>query len=242
MAGSGRRSTATIRASYPGTVLVTGANRGLGLELVRQYAAEGWRVIATCRNPDSAVLLREVPGVVRLYRLDLSYPEQVDQLALALDGEAVDLIYSNAAWAVKGEGLRQVTRETWDKALGINAFATLKLAQSLTDVLARSRYRTLVAVSSTMGGGRGGNDGGRYAYRASKAALNMIVKTLAVDLASRDIRVISMHPGWVRTRFGGLRAPLSVEQSVEGMRAVVAGLEAGDSGRLLMYDGREMPW
>jgi len=230
------------RAIDPGTVLVTGANRGLGLELARQYAAEGWRVLAACRDPDAAVSLQEIPGAVRLYALDLNHPEQVDRLARELDGEAVDLLYSNAAWAVKGEGLRQVTQETWDKAMGINAFATLKLAQSLTEVMARSRHRTLVAVSSTMGCPREDNDGGRYAYRASKAALNMIVKTLAADLAPRGIRIVSLHPGWVRTRFGGPRAPLSVEQSVTGMRAVVAGLKAGESGRFFAYDGQEIPW
>jgi NAD(P)-dependent dehydrogenase (short-subunit alcohol dehydrogenase family) len=230
----------------PPTVLITGASRGLGLELACQYADDGWRVHATCRRPDDAPALAQLaarhPDAVRVRSLDVADHEQLQRFAAALDEPALDLVISNAGWSRRGPTLADVHYADFELAMRINAYATLTLAQLFEDRLAASRLRTLVAISSQMGSIAENRAGGRYVYRSSKAALNMVVRSLAIDLAPRGIVVACLHPGWVRTALGGPSAPLEVGEAVRGMRRVIAGLGAADAGRFWSWDGRELPW
>ncbi|MCP6761200.1 MAG: SDR family oxidoreductase [Fischerella sp. CENA71] len=228
------------------TVLITGTSRGIGLELATQYAADGWCVLATCRNPKTAKVLQKVqrqyPDTVYLHALDVGDHEQIERLGTFLREESVDILINNAGWGEKCATLADVTYESWEKSMRINAYATLKMAQVFLEQLARSRKKTIVTISSQMGSIAQNYSGTRYAYRASKATVNMIVKTLSVDLSPKGIVVTSLHPGWVKTDLGGSRALISVQESVSGLRQVIGRLTQAESGRFFAYDGTEIPW
>lgn len=228
----------------PPTALITGTNRGIGLGLAGACARRGWRVIATCREPAAASQLRilgELHPTMAVHRLDVTDEEHFAELGEVIGEEPLDFVVHNAGWAPKG-GLLDVEYTSWALAMRTNAFAVLRLAQAFVDNIARSRLRTLVAIGSEMGSIARTESGSRYAYRSSKAALNMIVRTLAFDLAARGVTVASVHPGWVRTRLGGPAAPTSPEESGDRLAGVLERLTAEDSGRFLDVDGRPVPW
>jgi NAD(P)-dependent dehydrogenase (short-subunit alcohol dehydrogenase family) len=228
------------------TVLITGASRGLGLEFAFQYATLGWRVLATCREPSSAASLRELQAQhrrhVTLHPLDLSDPDQVEHCGRELGGQAIDVLINNAGWAERGRGLGDTTYQAWEQSMRVNAFAILKMAQVFLESVACSQSKVIVAITSQMGSLTQTTAGSKYAYRASKAAANMVVRTLAADLAPRGITVVSLHPGWVRTDLGGSLAPLTAAESVRAMLQVIAKLTVATSGRFFNYDGGEIPW
>lgn len=224
------------------TVLITGSSRGIGLEFATQYAADGWQVLATCRNPEAAWDLLEIQPPVSIYTLDVSDHAQIERLGWLLRQESIDILINNAGWGVRGGTLADTTYEILQKSICVNAYATLKMAQVFLEQLARSQKKTIVTISSQMGSIAENDSGGRYAYRTSKAAVNMIVKTLSIDLAPRGIIVASLHPGWVRTRMGGSNAPLSLRESICGLREVIERLTPAESGRFFAFDGREIPW
>jgi NAD(P)-dependent dehydrogenase (short-subunit alcohol dehydrogenase family) len=228
------------------TALITGTNRGIGLELATQYARAGWRVFATCRKPQTAsalkVLQRQYPETLFIERLDVANHAQIERLGSRLKGEAIDLLINNAGWSERCADLADVRYKPWERALRVNTFATLKMAQVFLDHVAKSKKRTIVTISSEMGSINENTNGTRYAYRVSKAAVNMVVKTLSVDLLPRKIKVVSLHPGWVKTALGGPDALLTKTESVNGLRSVIEGLTLADSGRFLSYDGKEIPW
>lgn len=216
------------------SVLVTGANRGLGLEFVRQYAADGWRVIATCRDPDSAGELRAVAGDVRIEALDVADWAAVDAFPARL-GEDLDLFISNA-----GVGRADpLEAESWLRVLAVNAVAPTLLARALRDRIVPGGKA--VAITSKMGSIADNSSGGAIAYRSSKAALNAAWKSLAIDWSGR-ITVAMLHPGWVRTRMGGPNGLIDSPESVAGMRRAIEGLRPEDSGAFLDYDGSLIPW
>lgn len=230
-----------------GTVLITGANRGIGLELTRQYLDAGWHVIATCRNPAAALDLKQLagraPAQVSIEPLDVRDENEVSSLARKLSGTSVDLLINNAGVRrmdafTFGEIDTGAFRETMD----INVLGPLKVAESFVPHLETGGDPLLVMMSSNLGSIEKNREGGDYGYRASKAALNAVMRSLAVDLADRGIAVIALHPGWVKTDMGGRKAPLSVEESVRGIRAVLGGLSLRDTGRFLRWDGHEEPW
>ncbi len=228
------------------TVLLTGSGRGIGLEFARQYAAAGWRVIATARDPERAdelrALARVQPARVDIQPLDVTAPDQIARLASTLGDASIDLLVNNAGWAAKEPRLADATHATWERAMAVNAFAAIRMAQTFVDRIAASEKKTIVTISSRMGSLAENTDGTRYAYRASKAAANMVVRTLAADLRPQRIVVMSLHPGWVRTRLGGSDAPLTVGESVTRMRAIIDGLTLESSGRFLDENGRDIPW
>ena len=231
------------RRKHGPTVLITGASRGLGLEFARQYAAEGWRVIATCRQPKAAKALAAIKGDVRIRALDVTDPAQVRALARALKSEAIDLLISNAGiYGPRKETFGQVNTEAWHQVFRTNVMGPIMIAEALADHVARSERKTIVALTSMMGSIAENQSGGSYIYRSSKAALNMVMKGLSLSLKSRKILVVLLHPGWVRTDMGGASAHLGVEESVTSMRRVIGGLKPSDSGRFFNYDGREIPW
>jgi NAD(P)-dependent dehydrogenase (short-subunit alcohol dehydrogenase family) len=240
------------------TVLVTGAGRGLGLELVRQYTADGWQVIACARDPARSAALAGLAGAsvnagdVQIESLDVTDHAAIDALARKLSARAIDVFISCAGTMGRGsfatEGLSfgqfgQSDFDDWLQVLRINTVAPMKLAEAFVGSIARSQQRKLVNVSSVVGSIEKNRVGSLYAYRASKAALNAITRSLAIDLA-RDHGIIAtvLHPGWARTDMGGPRADVDAATSVRGMREVIAGLDAQKAGRFWMYDGSELPW
>lgn len=230
------------------TVLVTGASRGIGLEFVRQYARAGWKVHACCRDPQQAAALRALahdhPGRVEVQRLDLADFAQIEGLAAALRGEAIDVLLNNAGVypdrASRGFGHADV--HDWELAFRVNAMAPLKMAEAFVGHVAAGQHKCMAFLTSKMGSMADNGSGGCYLYRSSKAALNAVAKSLAIDLAPRGIRVALLHPGWVQTDMGGPDAWITAEQSVAGMRRIIAGLTPQQSGRFLAYDGQEVPW
>lgn len=222
------------------TALVTGANRGIGLEFARQYAADGWRVIATCRDPAVARALAAVKGA-EVRPLDVADAAAIAGLGRALAGQAIDVLVSNAGvWFRDGERFGALDYRAWQLSFAVNAIATARLAEALAGSVAGSAERKIVAISSRLGSLALMQSG--YLYASTKAALNAIVKGLAHDLKDRGIIAIAMTPGWVRTDMGGPDAALSVEQSVAGMRRVIAGLTAADSGGFFAHDGAAVPY
>lgn len=222
-----------------GTVLVTGAARGLGLDFVKQYAAKGWKVHACARKPEA---LHGVKGDIHAHRLEVTDYDAVKALAAKLQGEAIDVLVCNAGVAGReAADLGSIDPKTWRETFEVNALAPLMMAQAFVDHVARSKDRKLVAVSSRLGS-IAHNDGARYAYRASKAALNMEWKSLSKDTASKGLICVVLHPGWVQTDMGGAQATLTIDQSVPSMVKVIDGLKPSDNGRFLNYDGSEIPW
>ncbi len=229
--------------AQPSSVLITGAGRGIGLEFARQHAGEGWRVHATCRDTKGASALEEIDGDVVIYRLDVTKSAQVDALARDLQGEPIDLLINNAGRAgARDRSFGNLDFDVWEEVFRVNALAPVRVAEALVELVAASERKQIVSITSRMGSIDSNRDGGGYSYRSSKAALNAAMKSLSIDLASREITVVVFHPGWVRTDMGGRSASLSAKKSVEEMRAVIDRLTLSDSGRFLNYDGTEIPW
>jgi len=235
------------------TTLITGASRGIGLEFCRQYAAEGWRVIACCRHPEKSDLLKKLaalyPGQIKIYALDVADHVQIERLAKVLDDESpatgsIDLLINNAGiYPDSGKkGFGHTDYAEWMQAFRINTMAPLKMAETFARQIARSKQKTIVTITSKMGSIADNGGGGSYLYRTSKAAVNMVVKSLAIDLKPSGITAVVFHPGWVKTDMGGPGALISAKQSVSGIRQVIDRLTLDDSGKFFGYDGQVIPW
>jgi NAD(P)-dependent dehydrogenase (short-subunit alcohol dehydrogenase family) len=224
------------------TVFITGANRGIGLEFARQYAADGWRVLAACRNPRDAKELAGLPGDVRVFALDVIDEYQLPALAKSLNDEAIDILINNAGVGGFDDSFGNTPTNEWIETLRVNAIAPLHVAEQLLPHLERGQRRLIVNITSRMGSIADNGSGGSYSYRTSKAALNMVAKSMAHDLKGRRIIVVVFHPGWVKTDMGGPQALLPPKASVGGMRAKIATLTAADSGKFFNYDGKPLPW
>jgi NAD(P)-dependent dehydrogenase (short-subunit alcohol dehydrogenase family) len=221
------------------TVLITGANRGLGLEFARQYAADGWRVIGTARRPAAADALAALGA--ETHALDVRDGAAVHGLAERLGDTPIDLLIANAGVAGPHDmTAAKVDEEAWVEVFRTNAIAPLVVAGAFAPLVAKSRRRTVVAISSRLGSMECNEEGGMYVYRSSKAALNAAFKSFALD--HKQVIAALLHPGWVRTDMGGEAAPLTPPESVAGMRRVIDGLTAQDSGRFFDYSGTPVPW
>lgn len=224
------------------TVLVTGANRGLGLEFARQYAAAGWRVLAACRDPVAARDLRALAGVTP-HRLDVAERIQIEAAAATLSGEAIDLLINNAATNTFAHNtFGDIDDAVWERMLRVNVIGPYRVAEAFAPHVARSTRKAMLFISSRAGSITDMLSGGRYQYRSSKAALNAVVKTLALDLQGKGIICAAVHPGWVRTDMGGAGAPIDAATSVTALRALVERLEPHHNGRFINYDGQELRW
>lgn len=228
------------------TVLITGANRGIGLALARGYAAEGWRVHACCRHPDKAkeleALQAEAGDRLAIHRLDVTDGLKVANLSRELAEAAIDLLINNAGVAGLRTGFGETDYDTWQPVIGINTFAPLRMAERFVEQVARSERKQIVNISSKMGSIAANVSSNSIVYRASKAALNQVSKCLAMALEPRGITVVVFHPGWVSTGMGGSEAPVTPEDSAAGIRTVIAGVTTADNGRFFNYDGEELPW
>jgi NAD(P)-dependent dehydrogenase (short-subunit alcohol dehydrogenase family) len=231
------------------TALITGANRGLGLGLSRAYLADGWDVIAVVRKTSPEL---EKLACSRLDIRECQLTDDGDLAAIAdsLAGQTIDVLINNAGRMAKTQGdstegvqgFGNFNRAIWHDVFDINLFTPMRLSELLVRQVGKADRGRIVTLSSTLGSMALNQSGGLYAYRASKAGVNAIMKSMAIDLAEHGIISIAMHPGWVRTDMGGSRATFDIETSVRGMKAVIDGLRPEDSGKFLSHDGSEMPW
>ena len=224
------------------TVMITGANRGLGLEFTKSFAADGWRVHACARNVERSKKLRAIEGEIVSHKLDVTDGLKVASLARELAEEPLDLLINNAGIYGPRSGFGETDYDEWIEVLQVNTLAPLRMVERFVGLLERGEGGMVVNISSIMGSIAGNSSGSSYIYRSSKAALNMVTKTLANYLADRGITVVSLHPGWVSTDMGGPRADISPTEAVAGMREVIAGLSPADSGQFFNYDGQPLQW
>jgi len=229
------------------TVLVTGGNRGLGLEFCRQYAEAGWKVLACCRKPAEAAALDALAAqhpLLAVHALDLADFATVDRLSRELAEEAIDVLLCNAGIYTDNadNGFGALDYRLWLDSFVVNTQAPVKLAEAFLPQVKRSGRRLVAAVSSLMGSMADNTSGGSLMYRSSKAALNASMKSLSLNLAGLGVGVLILHPGWVKTDMGGENAPLSPRESVLGMRQVIDAHTPARSGQFIDYRGGEAPW
>ena len=229
-------------------ILVTGANRGLGLEWVRQYADDGWRVFATCRHPQEANSLRQMAAQnksISIHRLDVTRPQEINALAVELMNDPIDLLVNNAGVYIEkymDVGLKKIRYDDWEYTFRVNTLGAVRMTEAFTDHVARSQKKLVVVISTHMASIADISDPGAYYYRSTKAGLNAVMEGLTHELKPFGVGILILHPGWVRTRMGGEGTELMPPESVQGMRALVTRFSLEDSGRFFRYDGVEMPW
>lgn len=229
------------------SVLITGASRGLGFEFARQYLIDGWRVFATCRNPAGADKLKGLAkgagDKITVAEMDVTKPESIGKAAARLDGMAIDLLINNAGiTGPSGQRAGAVDFDSWAHVFDVNTMGPLRVLEAFIELVARSERKLAVSISSGMGSLVDNTSGGSIAYRSSKAALNMVMRSCAIDLAPRRISCVIVNPGWVKTDMGGPNASLAPEESVTALRRLIARLGPKDSGKFYHYDGSEYPW
>lgn len=226
------------------TCMITGANRGIGLELARQYAHDGWTVIATCRNVISPGPIATIKGDVQVHSLDVTDHRQVDRLAEELEGTAIDLLINNAGiYEDRNASHQDIDYEDWEKSFRVNTMAPLKMCEAFLPHVTASEGRMIATVSSVLGSiAESSPNSASYAYRTSKAAVNMAMHVFAGEVRDKGVSVILLHPGWVQTDMGGASAAITAETSAAGIRKVLKGAGLAESGRFFAYDGREIPW
>jgi len=229
------------------SILVTGSNRGLGLEWVRQFADDQWRVFATCRYPSEATelnrLAAQYPNIV-VYRLDVTSHEDLYALRRELKAEPMDILLNNAGtYLEKGElSLGHINYEDWTRTLQVNTLGAVRVTEGFVGQLSRGHKRLVVVTSSHMGSITDIASPGSYYYRSSKAALNAAAISLSIELKSKNIGLLIVHPGAVRTRMGGPESLLDPQDSVKAMRVLLDRFTLSQSGKFLRYDGSEIPW
>jgi NAD(P)-dependent dehydrogenase (short-subunit alcohol dehydrogenase family) len=229
------------------SVLITGANRGLGLEFARQYLVDGWLVYATCRDPSSASELQKLApgsgGKLKILAMDVTDLESVRKAAADLDGEPIDLLLNNAGvGGPRGQTLGNIDYDAWAKVLDANTLGPLRVAEAFVEHVARSQRKLIVTLTSGMGSIGDNTSGGAFAYRSSKAAVNMVMRSLAVDLAPVGITCLVINPGWVRTDMGGPHGTQSPAENIAKLRRLIDSLEPAHSGKFINHDGREFAW
>ena len=221
------------------TVLVTGANRGLGLEFSRQYSEAGWSVIGTARSPERA---DELNGLdVEVLQLDVTDRDSIAALVESLDGRPIDLLINNAGIFPVVNRLEDIDADDYTRTLMVNTVGPMLVTQALLPNLRAGMQKRIVGITSRLGSTElsGGN---YYGYRESKAALNMFSKTLAGELGPEGFVSLVVHPGWARTDMGGANATQSAEEAVTGMRAVIDSAGPDQNGAFIGFDGETVPW
>jgi len=222
------------------TWLITGANRGIGLELARRVGMRGDKVIGCTRDPASSGHLAELN--VQVEQLDVTDPASVAGLARRLSGTPIDVLVNNAGVTGTRGRLAELDFDLAQKVLAVNTIGPVRVTQALLPNLRAGADKRIVEITSLMGSIGDNRSGGVYAYRMSKAALNMFNSCLAVELGPEGFTCVVLNPGWLRTRLGGQHAPLSVEEGVDGLLKVIDGLTVADNGRFYNHDGRALPW
>ena len=225
-------------------VLITGANRGIGLEFAKQYAADGWNVLACCRAPQSAVALQALAKMhsnVEIFALDVANFKQIDALASQLKDHAIDVLINNAG-VYSSNSFGDTNYDDWAESFKINTMASLKMAEAFVQHITRGQLKKIVTLTSKMGSIDDNTSGESYIYRTSKTAVNMVMKSLSIDLKPYGISVATLHPGWVQTDMGGSNALIGAQTSVAGLRKVIENLNLNTTGQFVAYDGKAINW
>jgi NAD(P)-dependent dehydrogenase (short-subunit alcohol dehydrogenase family) len=228
-------------------VLITGANRGLGLEFARQYLADGWQVFAACRDPASAGELqrsaRDSSGSLTVVAMDVTDAASIRKAAAQLSDVAIDLVINSAGiTGVSGQRPGNIDYASWARVLDVNTMGPLRVLETFIDHIARSKRKLVVTITSGMGSIGDNTSGGSIAYRTSKAAVNMVMRSAAMDLGPRGIVCVVVNPGWVKTDLGGPSATLTPQESVTALRRLIETFGENNSGKFYHYDGSQYPW
>ena len=225
------------------TVLITGTNRGLGLEFVKQFAIEGYQVIACTRKinkKDELHQLQEKFKTISICKLDIANFSSIDQFA-KLFKKPIDILINNAG-VYPDSSVDHVDYKSWLDAFKINTLAAFKMTEAFLPHLKKGQLKKIASLTSKMGSIDDNSGGGEYIYRSSKTALNMVMKSLSIDLKPYDLSVITLHPGWVRTDMGGPNGLIDVDESVAGMKRQIDKLTIRTSGQFIAYDGKKISW
>jgi NAD(P)-dependent dehydrogenase (short-subunit alcohol dehydrogenase family) len=226
------------------TTVITGASRGIGLEFVRQYLDEGWTVHAGARDPKGSDKLAALAcDRLHVHRLDVTNHDQIAGLAKSLGGAPVDLLINNAGmWLGEFEAYGRFTDDAWIEEFRVHVLGTMAMSEALCSNVAASERKMIINISSGNGRLAWDQNGTDYPYNTSKAALNMLTRGLSVELADKGITVVAFTPGFVATDMSGPDADLSPEESITGMKNVIAGLDRASTGAFLRYNGETLPW
>ena len=227
-------------------VLITGASRGIGLEMVRYGIEQSWRIFACCRHPQQAETLLSLAklanGRVSVHVADMYELATIQALSYELRNEAIDLLINNAGiYGSDKNKFGHVDVQSWINTFQVNSIAPLKVSEALIEQLRMGKRRVIACLSSKMGSMADNGSGGSYIYRSSKAALNAVVKSMAVDLKAEGITCVALHPGWVKTDMGGPNAEIGTRESVTRMFDILLSLSPADSGRFIDIDGTDIP-
>ena len=226
------------------SVLISGANRGLGLEFTKQYAADGWHILACCRHPQSAMALQALAaahGNIKIHALDVADFSQIDVLALKLKDESIDVLINNAG-VYPASSFGDTNYDDWANGFKVNSMAPLKMAEAFVQHITRSQLKKMATITSKMGSIDDNTSGESYSYRSSKTAVNMVMKSLSIDLKPYGISVITLHPGWVQTDMGGPNGLINAQTSVTGLRKQIEAINMGNTGQFMAYDGKAIAW
>lgn len=229
-------------------IFITGANRGIGLALTRQYLQRGEIVYAACRTPEDASTLNQLkdqfPDQLTIMALEVRSDEGIEAVGQQLEQitESLDVLINNAGVLLSSDRLGNLESQNLLDVLHINSVAPVMISQRLLPLLEKGSNPKLINITSQLGSLTRKQSGGRYSYAASKAALNMFSRALAFDLRSDGVITIMMHPGWVQTDMGGGGAPLTVDESAKSIIETIENLAMADIGRFLQWDGTELPW
>lgn len=231
----------------PKNLLITGANRGIGLEFVKQFLKKNFKIYASCRDlskaDDLRALEKEHLDQIHVFELDVAKLDQIESLAEELKDIPLDIIINNAGvFGGNSEEQNTLNTEEWLEVFKVNSIAPAQLIKAFKPHLMKGQLKTAVSLTSKMGSIDDNSSGSYYYYRSSKAALNMTMKSLAVDFQNLEIKILCLHPGWVKTRMGGPNALIEAEESVKGMIERIEKSTIKDSGKFLAYDGKEINW
>lgn len=228
-------------------VLITGANRGIGLEMVRFSMTQGWRVFACCRNPNNAEALFNIAtlsnGQVSVHIADMLELATLQALSYELRNEAVDILINNAGiYGSSKNTFGSVDASDWLTVFQVNTIAPLKMVEAFIEQISMSQEKKVICISSKMGSISDNGYGNSYIYRSSKAALNAVTKSLSIDLKQQGITSVVLHPGWVKTDMGGPDAEISTAECVRHLFSIISSISIKDSGRFIDIDGSDIPW
>jgi NAD(P)-dependent dehydrogenase (short-subunit alcohol dehydrogenase family) len=230
----------------PDTILITGSNRGIGLELCKQYVQLGWEVHACCRQPEHSIEISNLASEysnIEIHSLDVTNALQITNLAKSLESASIDILINNAGIYGQGDSsFGRTDEEKWLECFRVNTIAPLKVMESFVNHVGSSHHKIIASMSSKMGSMDDNGSGGCYDYRSSKAALNAVMASAAIDLKPRNIKVAILHPGWVKTDMGGPNAEITTEECVINLREILNNLTLETSGTFFEIDGSTIPW
>ena len=226
------------------TVFITGANRGLGLEFVKEFSENDYEVIATCRDPNSSSDLSALAKSnfkIQLHQLDVSNTKNIQDLSIHLKNKPIDILINNAGIYRSGS-FNSVNKDSWVESFITNTIGPYEVIEYFLPNVLQGREKKVISITSKMGSIDDNTSGGSYIYRSSKTALNSMMRSLTHDLKTHDIATMTLHPGWVRTDMGGPGGWIDVKESVSGMIDQILNLSIQNTGRYIDYDGNPIKW